>query len=543
MTSHKSESPRSEVNGATQTTTKQSNHRQSSTPPGGSDDKRPFVETSPDLHVLAEACELALAKDARVFVRDGKLGRLIRQQKDAELRWYPFGLAALRRTVGEYVRFHKWKNGEGDKRTKEHVKVPEDAAEALRQQGAWSHLRTIHRIVRAPFLRADGTLCQAPGYDAASGMFGDFAKGEFPRVPEHPTQADAAKALRELVSTFRDFPFDGDASRYATIAAILTLVGREAIGGAAPLFMVSANTRGAGKSLLVNVISAIATGDGKPASAAIPEKEEEWSKTMTSLGIARKPMVNFDNARNGGVFGSPTLDSALTSGKVSGRLMATNDIPEVEIASVFFVTGNNVGLADDTRRRTLPIVLESSEENPEDRRDFTIPNIVHHALTNRPKLLACALTVLAGFVAAQRPRQRVITMGSFETWSELIASAIVWAGGADPQGGILALRSQDDARGALGTLLEIMSAWIMPTWTAAEALERLSNTEEGRAALDDFCPPPRGEKRATSKSFGRRLAHAHKRVVNGKRFVRCEGNAATNAARWRVENVGTKPAP
>ena len=83
-----------------------------------------------------------------------------------------------------------------------------------------------------------------------------------------------------------DFPFASDMHRAAWLAALLTPLARPAFDGPAPLFLVDANVRAAGKGLSLEVISRIVTGNPFPV-ISYPvnpnDGEEELRKKITSF--------------------------------------------------------------------------------------------------------------------------------------------------------------------------------------------------------------------------------------------------------------------
>jgi hypothetical protein len=61
-------------------------------------------------------------------------------------------------------------------------------------------------LTRQPYLRQDGSLMTAAGFDPATGMFGVFDAREF-SVPQNPTRADAEAALAVLKDVLTEFSF------------------------------------------------------------------------------------------------------------------------------------------------------------------------------------------------------------------------------------------------------------------------------------------------------------------------------------------------
>jgi hypothetical protein len=93
----------------------------------------------------------------------------------------------------------------------------------------------------APFLRPDNSLCETPGYDAATGLLYKPAC-TFPPVPAKLTKDDAKAALELLESLIGTFPFITPADRAVPLAAILTALDRHSMESA-PLFAFGAGGR------------------------------------------------------------------------------------------------------------------------------------------------------------------------------------------------------------------------------------------------------------------------------------------------------------
>jgi hypothetical protein len=112
------------------------------------------------------------------------------------------------------------------------INAPEQVAQTyLARQGAWK-LPILSGIVHTPFLRADGSLCERPGYDPASGLLFKPDKESFPPVPRVPSKDDALAALTVLEQPIATFPFVGEADRAVALSAILTALDRRAMATA-----------------------------------------------------------------------------------------------------------------------------------------------------------------------------------------------------------------------------------------------------------------------------------------------------------------------
>src|SRR5262249_40599676 len=143
----------------------------------------------------------------------------------------------------------------------------------------------------------------------------------------------------------------------------------------------------------------------------------------------------------------------------------------------------------DTARRTLHIRLESPLENPEDRADFLHGDLLSWVRSERPRLVAAALTILRAYVVAGKPDMKCKVWGSFEGWSRLVAHACVWVGLEDPQSTRAELESTSDSRKA--ALVSLMSGWarLAPHgMTVKTAIETLYTADrlKGHAPPDGF---------------------------------------------------------
>src|SRR5262249_11804510 len=151
-------------------------------------------------------------------------------------------------------------------------------------RGNWPGVRHLEAVVDHPVLRPDGTLLVGNGYDADTGLIVE-GRVSLPEMAERPTEDDAVRALAELLDVVRDFPFESPTHKAAWLAALLTPLARFAFNGPAPLFLVDANVRGAGKGLLLDCISRIVTGE-RFTVATYTRDEDELRKRITSLALA-----------------------------------------------------------------------------------------------------------------------------------------------------------------------------------------------------------------------------------------------------------------
>ncbi len=421
------------------------------------------------------------------------------------------------------------------------VPIPADLVRTLRARGRWPGVRPLTGIVTAPTLRADGSILQTPGYDEASGLYYDDDGCNFPVVPDRPSQAQAKRAVHRLLEVVCDVPFATDEHRAAWVALVLTTIGRTFVNGCTPLFAIDANIRGAGKSLLADTVSLIATGRSAPRMAQ-PESDAESRKCITSLLLEGDRMCLIDNVSR--PLGSASLDALLTSEIWKDRVLGQSKVATLPNNCVWMATGNNLEFGGDTVRRTLHLRLDSPDENPEDREDFRHPDLRAYVRQHRGELATAALTILRGYVVAGMP-QKVRLWGSFEPWSKKIAAACMWVGLPDPQVTRIELEAASDTDKA--SLSALMHDWgrLFPRGsTAKNTIEilypRLERGEHRpadewdgmRAAIEELARPAPGRAPESSK-LGYALRARKKRVVGSSMF---EGSSKTRSGVvvWRV---------
>ena len=271
-------------------------------------------------------------------------------------------------------------------------------------------------------------MLQRPGYDPASGLL-SAPSGDFLEVPEAPSRARALDQLERLLEVVVDFPFATEAHRAAWLCSLLTPLARAAFSGPSPLNLIDGNVRGCGKSLLADVCSVLLTGRPAP-RMSLPGRDAELRKSITALALDGERTALFDNVA--GTLGSPVLDRALTAELWRDRALGTSRQLTLPLAVTWYATGNNPTLAADTARRCLHIRLCSSDERPERRGGFRHPRLLDWLRRERSRLLPAAVTLLRAYVVDGRRRQPLAAWGSYEGWSDLVRSTVVWLGLPDP---------------------------------------------------------------------------------------------------------------
>jgi hypothetical protein len=384
-------------------------------------------------------------------------------------------------------------------------------------------------VVEAPVFLPDGSVLDASGYDPASGLVLRLRRNAVP-VLDQPTHADAIRAAAELLKVVIDFPFaqdpSQDAHRAAWVAALLTIVGRYAIEGPVPGFMVDASGPASGKGMLIQATHIIATGRHASAMPCSADKEE-LRRTIGSVLIVGRRVGWIDEVVS--PFGGGAWNALATAWPTwSDRTIRTSKTPEYPALTCWIISGNNIRLTSDTTRRTLVVRLEPSVDRPEDRSGFEHPQLLQWVQEEQPRLIAAALTILKAFHLAGRPMVFATPIGSYEVWDALVRQAVGWVLGVDPMGPRNAMAAVVDPRRRAWEDLaaELWEMFGSGDFTARDAVVELSGsqvTEAGTMAVEELM----GGKTVTARSFATTVLSAHRGVV--ARGLRLEiANAHSN---------------
>ena len=519
----------------------------------GCGDELPEILIDTDEHRVVDETISALTGDPELFQRGSMLVRVLRDRQEGGAVVRPEGSAVIAPVPQANLRDRMTRFALFSKRTKQCDVVPAHPAQwlvaAVEARGQWHGVRPLRGISDAPILRPDGSIWQTRGYDAQTGVLFE-PSGQFPAIHPEVNLDDASAAMDTLLEVVCDFKFETEAHQSAWLAALLTPLARFAFDGPAPLFLVDANVRGAGKGLLVQTIGRIALGR-EMAVGSYSHDTEEMRKKITVAAMAGDQMVLLDNLN--GRFGNDALDRALTTTRWKDRVLGKSEQVDLPLLVTWFATGNNVQVAADTVRRIVHIRLDVLEERPEERTGFKHADLLAWIAGHRGDLLVAALTILSGFCRAGRPKQGLTPMGSFEGWSGLVREAVVWLGLPDPcltrQG---LEQSADTAHEALEGLLDAWSDFDENGngLVLSEVIGRLypRNTEPPmdeasvamRGALDNLvnCRPGQNP---TARQIGNKLRTFRRRIVNKMFLDTNPSEKRRSGAVWRLHTTGGGP--
>jgi hypothetical protein len=268
-----------------------------------------------------------------------------------------------------------------------------------------------------------------------------------PAIPIEPTQDDGLRALALLYDLLSEFEFIDDVSQAVALSAMITPVVRAAFP-LTPMHAADAPMPGAGKSYLFDLVSAIAIGEIMPTMTK-GEDEKELEKRLGSLLLAGQPLISIDNVN--GDLGGDCLCSVLSQINPKIRILGTSGMPKVNMKGItMFANGNNIRIVGDLSRRVIKSGINAKLEKPE-RRKF-VGNPVRDVLNDCGKYVAAVLTICRAYIVAGQPNLAP-SLAGYEGWSDLVRSALMWLGEADPVNSIEVSRADGPIKVVLAQLL------------------------------------------------------------------------------------------
>ncbi len=478
-----------------------------------------------EMNRVVDAAERELAQSRRHYQRGGLIVTVVTDPGTRETRVQEISLPALVRALAGAATWERF-----DGRSEDWVRAdpPARHASVLFDATSYPHLPVLNGLARQPYLRPDGSLMSAAGYDAATGMFGVFDAREF-SVPDKPTRAQAEDALALLKDLLVEFKSDLAAALVAMLAATI----RPSLTHA-PMIHVRAHMVGSGKSYLCELITAFATPQrGTPTT--FPADDEECRKLLLAELLRAPAVVEFDNLTSD-LVAHKSLCTVLTSEFMSGRILGVSKTATVSTRALFLSSGNNVGPVQDMTRRCLSIRLDPGCETPA-ARSFTRPNLVRDVLRQRGRYVSAALTIVRAWIVADRPKTICKSLAGYGDWSDLCRQPLLWLECADPTASVFEAMLDDPDRDTLGRLL---TAWFsifgkIPAMVR-DAIKQAppfdDTSAELREVLHDIADE-RGE--INRRKLGWWIRRHAGRIVDGRRFVRASGNRSAEA--WQVEVV------
>lgn len=497
-----------------------------------------------ELPELCDSAETALIHhEPNLYQRSGNLVRSVISKAETvhgikrpggKILIAPLEVDSLLDRLNQRIRWQRWSERKNDWVA---CNAPRSIATLLLSRNGLWKFPPLVGVITAPTLRPDGSILDRPGYDPDTGLLLIDHGANFPRIPDKPTATDGRAALDLLLKeVLSGFPFAEPHDQSAALSAILTACVRHSLKFA-PLHAFDAPRAGSGKTLLADAVALIASGAPATVMTFTPDPDELRKRIMAVL-LQGDSLINFDNLDE--PLQGDSLCTVLTGETFSERVLGANRNATAPTICTWMVTGNNLIFHGDITRRVVCCQLDPQCERPEERqfsRDLRewIP-------LNRPGLVAAALTALRSYIAAGKPRQNIPILGGFEDWSNLVRSALIWLGEADPTAGKVRIEDTDPVREKLRGLLlawyatfkTIPSTCNEAIFSANEKVWDEGNEVRAHPALYDVLSEHFTDRRGelSGHLIGRFIKQQCRRVECGLRFETYGKHGARQ--KWRI---------
>ena len=288
----------------------------------------------------------------------------------------------------------------------------------------YDDIRKLRGIYHHPILTREGILDFSIGYNEKSGVFipetSYFDRQEM-IVPE------AKLTLLELI---QDFHFQEDSSAFMALALPITMICRQFINDATPIFGFVGDS-GSGKSLLVKALYKLVTGTHVPEQQT-PHNAAEWNKVIFSRLLTGEELIYFDNVNRRDDHGndieleSNALASAVTAGLFTDRILGVSETRSVEVNSTFALSGIGIDtlISEELYKRLVFVRLFPNDKSPD---EFRFYPLLQHIESERPQLMSAYMTLIQDWIDAGKPKGSKY-LNRFETWASVIGGIFENAG-------------------------------------------------------------------------------------------------------------------
>lgn len=492
---------------------------------------KPIVRVS-DAALVENIAQMSGLIRPDVFRQGTGLTRLARENLDDKIHRSTDQLVLFPVTTG-WARVHftdkaQFMKYDGRMEDWKNCSCPVELVTTWMDQSDWPELRPLDAIARAPFVRADGSICDISGYDATSRTL--LLPGAiFPSIPRTPTRDEAVAALGRLLDPFDEFPWYSSGARSAFAAHILTEAARLAFDRV-PMFWYTAPDAGTGKTMLSEAAATIVHGT-EPAVRPWVQDGDELRKTLFASLLAGDRSIAFDNVPNGFKARAPELCAFLTSAVWKDRKLGVSETHAVPNKTVVSASGNNVTPVADLARRSIVIRLDANSEQMKLRR-FKIKNLRGYLLEHRAELLMHALTVVAAYHSASGID--LTPLPSFELWSKMVREPLVWLGLPDPCE--TQKTETDDESGSVSEIFEMLATYMGDREFTALDIARLvggvldANGHLSSKMMANGCSEPN-----SPMKVGYWLRSQRDRLGKGLKLVHAGKNS--NGVMWRLKRT------
>ena len=340
--------------------------------------------------------------ESKIFVKEKRLGRIrydtrmkrVSEEYSREITssiFEEFTKEDIRGSINRIANFYKLSKKDDMINKVLLNEPPQNIGVDIINHQDFSKIPYLEQIINHPIVTKNWEIINEPGYHAESKMYLEPSK----MVEIQDMDLDTAyNILGEWLS---DFPFKDYSDLCNTIALLITMLIRPALpeGELPPLFIITANSQGAGKSTLAQILSAVILGEGA-GSTQLPTNEEEIRKAIGAELLIGTEVVVLDNITEQVIVASSSLASAISEPTIRFRILGKSKMIHADNTATYILTGNNVDANADLVDRACFIRLDTEQRVAE--RNFRTESILSDTIQNRERLFSAVHTILMAWI-------------------------------------------------------------------------------------------------------------------------------------------------
>jgi hypothetical protein len=481
---------------------------------------------------IADRCLTKLREGGQLFTSDGHLVDIVNGEKIRVLS----SPSALK----FYLR-----RAEPGLSEKHYVPV---AADILSNPEKTAGFPEIERIANQPTFRPDFTMVPE-GYDASTRLYyKPSAEVKFHVFNPGATKRDAEDALARLQYLFADFPFNDEASRTNTIATLITLVIRHAIGGVVPAWAcngLNEFSQNVGKGKIFKALISIAFGRDVKTST-VPPTPTQMLQTLSAEIRNGAAYVVFDDIKSGRMLESNDLNAFLTADSWNCKVPSTIISYQLPVRLVVLFNGNNLKMSVDLTNRMCWSDLFHEETQKRNVNDFRIykdhgMEFDDYLQENRLQLLDAVVTLVLAWKNAGMPKRKASSpLVKYAPWERTVGGILEFAGAKDFLANQKAKsEAADDKTADIVLFIDKLIEVFPRIEECRELLQDIAELMMDGGPLAEVLPDmPRGE-RGFSIKLGRYIKGLSGRVFGNHKIV-SEVGSRNKSMVW-CPKVGTDP--
>jgi hypothetical protein len=270
-------------------------------------------------------------------------------------------------------------------------------------------------VITQPTITKSGRIIDTTGYDHETGLY-IHLKEQFPweAIPDNPSDADVRLATEQVMAPIKLYPFVDPADRATAVTGFLSVVIRPWLF-TCPAIATDSPTKGSGKTKLA--VSILHAAPGRTKFLGPVGNDEEMGKQLIGLQLEGCCAVVFDEMT---YLGFKSLNGFLTNSTFGGRILKTNDMPDLPTNMLLMFTGINLAIQDDSNRRFLRCRIDPKVEDPTKLRFAFDP--VRYTREHRWEIVRATLLLHRAAIVRNIPKPDPLP--SFEEWSDMVRPVI-----------------------------------------------------------------------------------------------------------------------